>query len=211
MSVKIINGIAEEFEKAGNMPSRDLFLYCHFPKGIFSSVKKIEMYNGFYDDKVPSFNQMKELDKFAATSILKLLQISNFEPYSAFGTLLYNTLDNLGALSLTNTVIKYLPGSENITISIFKQQDKKLVVYYKNNKYSFKENIVFGDRKYLVTFDKWFNNRHLEIDNIYTFLSKLLEAKKDETHFVYSLENPEVNQELLYIYLSQLKAIRDAV
>jgi hypothetical protein len=38
-----------------------------------------------------------------------------------------------------------------------------------------------------------------------------LEAKKDETHFVYSLENPEVNQELLHIYLSQLKAIRDAV
>ena len=74
--------------------------------------------------------------------------------------------------------------------------------------YTFMQQIMFGSSKNFIKFAMWKENRTENIDSLYRFLSFVVSASRDIEGFA---KYPDINKEIVTIYLQQLKALENAI
>ncbi len=222
LTKEIIEGVYFEFEQRGVAPSSlSEFVHCHLSAKLGEAVIYSINADGYSRERLEeelgvTLDEMISDDNSVAKSLMWQIQnnSSYFEPNKALPTILYDCFDTLGVFNMKNTKIKttsILKEDKDNCISTAKIKDSTSL-YFKNGNYTFIQQLSFGGRKNLIKFALWTQDRSANIGLLYILLKEVVNAcKKDEEERKEYVSYPKLNEEISTIYLSQLKALENAI
>ena len=214
--IEILDEIYENFKTFGVMPeSIANFNACHLPRTLFNTAVIMRHNNNKMKGEIIDydFKELVELDKESAKSLLRHIQNNPnyFDPELAYSSVMYDALTDIGVFNFTNTLLADDERGLH-SISIFRD-GKNLVVFSKGlfPESKFLEQIEFGSRKNFLKFALWQDKRSELIENFYYMLNILVVLSSLYEAGNVDIKHPEMNEEIVNIYLNQLNALENAI